>query len=265
MVPAWLNSVALAKMRRSAKRRSHSPAHRVASARLRGTSFEDSLNGHPDAIDRALRSTGPDRALVLPGASKVHPGNLPATSPGNFTTSFALWIYTSSQRGARRCKLASCTRKSGRIKYGRLEAMIFEIALGAACGIVLAVLVLRYWSSIVRSSLVVLGVVIVLVAIVICGTFLWDQRTSPILENIMAVLAVIATIAITWRTFELLYTAISRTYPPYSQLYKGDPPWNSGLRILVRKTVIAGIWFSGAVIAALIFFAISHLYRGANF
>ena len=125
MVPAWLNSVALAKMRRSAKRRSHSPAHRVASARLRGTSFEDSLNGHPDAIDRAIRSTDPDRALLLPGASKVHPGNLPATSPGNFTTSFALWIYTSSPRGARRCKLASCTRKSGRINYGRLEGNDF--------------------------------------------------------------------------------------------------------------------------------------------
>lgn len=142
--------------------------------------------------------------------------------------------------------------------------MIVEITIGVACGIVLAVLVLRYWSSIVRSSLVVLGLLIVLVAIVIGGVYLWDQRTSPILTNVLAILALIATIAITWRTFELLYLAISRAYPPYGQLYRGEPPWNRGVRIWVRKSLIATIWLSGATLAALLFFAISHLYRGTN-
>lgn len=141
--------------------------------------------------------------------------------------------------------------------------MIVEITLGVACGIVLAVLVLRYWSSIVRSSLVILGLVIVLVAIVVGGVFLWDQRTSPIFTNVLAILAVIATIAITWRTFELLYSAISRAYPPYGQLYKGEPPWNRGARIWVRKLLIAAVWLLGAALAALIFFALSHFYRGA--
>ncbi len=142
--------------------------------------------------------------------------------------------------------------------------MIVEITLGVACGIVLAVLILRHWSFIVRNALVVLGLIIVLIAVVIGGVFLWDQRTLPMLTNVLTILALIATIAITWRTFELLYLAISRAYPRYSQLYNGEPPWNRGVRILLRKTLIGGIWILGGALAALIFFAISHLYRGAN-
>ena len=142
--------------------------------------------------------------------------------------------------------------------------MIIEITLGVACGIVLAVLVLRYWSLIVRNALVVLGLMIVLVILVIGGVFLWDQRSSPIVTNVLTILAVIATIAITWRTFELLYVAISRAYPRYGQLYNGEPPWNRGVRTLLRRTLIATVWMLGASLSALIFFAISHLYRGAN-
>lgn len=142
--------------------------------------------------------------------------------------------------------------------------MVVEITLGVACGIVLAVLVLRYWSSIVRSSLVVLGFTMVLVAIVIGGVFLWDQRSSPILTNFLAILAVISTVAITWRTFELLYLAICRAYPPYGQLYKGEPPWNRGVRIWLRTSLIAAVWLVGAALAALIFLAIAHVYRGAS-
>jgi len=142
--------------------------------------------------------------------------------------------------------------------------MIVEITLGVACGIVLAALALRYWSSIVRHALVVLGLTIVFIILAIGGVFLWDQRASPIVTNVLTILAVIATIAITWRTFELLYLAISRAYPRYGQLYNGEPPWNRGVRILLRKALIVTVWLLGAAVAALIFFAISHLYRGVN-
>ena len=142
--------------------------------------------------------------------------------------------------------------------------MIVEITLGVACGIVLAVLVLRYWSLIVRNALVVLGLVIVLVILAIGGVVLWDQRASPIVTNVLAIVAVIATIAITWRTFELLYAAISRVYPSYGQLYNGQPPWNHGARTVLRRTLIATVWLLGASLSAVIFFAISHLFRGVN-
>ena len=142
--------------------------------------------------------------------------------------------------------------------------MIVEITLGVACGIVLAVLVLRHWSSIVRSSLEVLGLIIVLVAVVIGDVFLWDQHTSPVLTNVLAILALISTVAITWRTFELLYFGLSRAYPPYGQLHKGELPWNRGVRVWLRKTPVTAVWLFGVALAALILFANSHLYGGAN-
>jgi len=132
--------------------------------------------------------------------------------------------------------------------------MIVEITLGVACGIVLAVLVSRYWSLLVRSSPEALGLIIVLVAVVIGGVFLWYQRTSPVLTNVLAILALIATVAMTWRTFELLYLAISRAYPPYGQLFKGEPPCNRGVRAWLRTTLIAAVWLFGAALAASGFF-----------
>ena len=146
----------------------------------------------------------------------------------------------------------------------RFHKMIIQITLGVACGIVLAVLVLRYWSYIVRGSFLALGLAIVLTGVVLVGLYLWDQRSAPLLRDVSAVLVLIGTVALTWRTFELLYSAISHAYPLYGQLYKGDPPWNRGPRNLVRKTIIAVVWLLGAVVAALIFVAISHFYRAAD-
>ena len=86
------------------------------------------------------------------------------------------------------------------------------------------------------------------------GVFLWNQRTSPVLTNVLAILALIATVAITWRTFELLYYGNFACLPAYGQLFKGEPPWNRGVRVWLRTTLIAAVWLFGAALAALSFF-----------
>jgi len=59
--------------------------------------------------------------------------------------------------------------------------------------------------------------------------------------------------------------ATSRACPPFGPLYnKGEQPWNRGVRVFLRKTLITAVWLFDAALAALIFLAISHLYRGAN-
>ena len=107
--------------------------------------------------------------------------------------------------------------------------MVFEVALGVFLGIVLAVVVLRFWRQLALASAAV--ALIALLAVI--GLLIWLN-----LEKAAAFSGVIAMVAVVFGIPFWAYGWISKAYPGLRLLVKGEPPWSSAAWFPVRLLLL---------------------------
>jgi len=113
--------------------------------------------------------------------------------------------------------------------------MIFEIAFGVALGIVLAVVVLRYWRQILASGTVLLALVLVVGLLIWVGFLAWEKRSS-IAVSVMAIFLIGALYGVPFYA----YGRILRALPGLTPLVRGEAPWNTLARLPLRLVAMAG-------------------------
>lgn len=137
--------------------------------------------------------------------------------------------------------------------------MVLEIALGVFLGIVLAAFVLKNWRHIqaLLSELLALSGWLVVGAIVLgvlaaIGVLVWMN-----LQTIAMFVGVIATLALLYGVPFWIYRGVTKKYPAFDLLIKGETPWNTSCRLPLRLSVmivfavtVAGIGI-GALMAGL--------------
>lgn len=112
--------------------------------------------------------------------------------------------------------------------------MVVEIAVGVALGIVLGVVALRYWRQILSSSILILVALLVLGVLLWLGFYFWEKRsTIAIYAGAGLALAVLYGLPF------YIYGRLTRAYPGFNALLKGEAPWNAVARLPLRLLVMS--------------------------
>ena len=112
--------------------------------------------------------------------------------------------------------------------------MIVEIALGVCIGIVLAALVLKNWRQLLAGSVWLLVAAIVVGLLVTVGVLVWLN-----LEKIAIYVGAVILVVILYGVPFLAYNRVSKKYPSFGLLLRGEAPWNTASRLPVRLVVMA--------------------------
>jgi hypothetical protein len=126
--------------------------------------------------------------------------------------------------------------------------MVVEIAIGVALGIVLGVVALRYWRQILSSSILVIAALLFLGILVWLGFYFWEKRST------IAVYAGAALgLAVLYGLPFYIYGRLTRAYPEFNALLKGEAPWTGVARLPLRLLVMSlfALMVAGAGVGAL--------------
>lgn len=119
--------------------------------------------------------------------------------------------------------------------------MVFEIALGVFIGIVLAAFVLKNWQQVqtAMTQLLAASVWLAIGAIVIgilitVGILVWLN-----LQKIAVVVGALVLVAILYGVPFWTYSRVSKKYPTFGLLLKGESPWDRPARLPLRLSAMA--------------------------
>ena len=112
--------------------------------------------------------------------------------------------------------------------------MILEIAIGVCLGVVLAALVLKYWRQLLASSVWLLIAAVVFGLLITVGILVWLN-----LEKIAIYVGAILLVVVLYGVPFWAYNKVSKKYPGFGLLLRGEAPWNTASRLPVRLVVMA--------------------------
>src|SRR3989338_3326896 len=107
--------------------------------------------------------------------------------------------------------------------------MILEIAIGICLGIVLAALVLKHWRQLLDDAVWLLIVAIVLGLLVTIGILVWLN-----LDKIAIPVGAVLLVGVLYGVPFWAYKKVSKKYPGFGHLLRGEAPWNTASRLPVR-------------------------------
>ena len=112
--------------------------------------------------------------------------------------------------------------------------MILEIAIGVAFGIILAVVILRYWRHLLSGALQVSAFLLFLGVVLFLGFYLWEKWPRFFIYG-GAWLALVVLYGLPF----FIYRRVCNAYPQFGALLKGEAPWDISSRLPLRLGVMS--------------------------